>query len=170
MSLLLQSPSWTRRRRATASRPPRIEGTPEDVHAVGYLWLDVRGRYLRQRVLAQALHMAARRPTILILAEAQSKAGPEDPPVQDYTRHVVLPAHGKTGAGLDVYVRAGTTCSGARRTRTPSSWRCWPRGGSTTCWRPMPPKSTLAVSHMCDGGQASGARSPTLWTRRPFWC
>ena len=38
------------------------------------------GRYLWQRLLAQALHMAARRPTILILAEAQSKAGPGDPP------------------------------------------------------------------------------------------
>ena len=53
--------------------------------------------------------MATRRPTILILAEAQSKAGPEDPPFHDYTRHVMLPTHGKTGAGLDVYVRAGTT-------------------------------------------------------------
>ena len=31
------------------------------------------------------------------------------PPFQDYTRHVVLPAHGKTGVGLDVYVRARTT-------------------------------------------------------------
>ena len=49
--------------------------------------------------------MAARRPTILILAEAQSKAGPEDPPFEDYTRHVVLPAQKKTGAGLDVYSR-----------------------------------------------------------------
>ena len=53
--------------------------------------------------------MAGRRPTILIVAEAQSKAGPEDPPSQDYNRYVVLPAHGKTGAGLNVYVRAGTT-------------------------------------------------------------
>ena len=79
------------------------------MHAVGYLWLSVRGRYLRQRLLAQALHMAARHPTILILAEAESRAGPEDPPFQDYTRHVVLPAHGKTGAGLEVYVRTGTT-------------------------------------------------------------
>ena len=79
------------------------------MHAVGYLWLNVRGGYLRQRLLAQALHMAARCPTILILAEAQSKAGPKDTPFQDYTRHVVLPTHGKTGAGLDVYVRAGNT-------------------------------------------------------------
>ena len=76
---------------------------------MGYLWLNVRGRYLRQRLLAQALHMAARRPTVLILAEAQSRAGPEDPPFQDYTRHVLLPAHGKTGGGLEVYVRAATT-------------------------------------------------------------
>ena len=76
---------------------------------MGYLWLNVRGRYLRQRLLAQALHMAARRPTLLVLAEAQSRAGPEDPPFQDYARHVVLPAHGKTGAGLEVYVRTGTT-------------------------------------------------------------
>ena len=53
--------------------------------------------------------MAARRPTLLILAEAQSWAGPEDPPFQDYARHVVLLAQGKTGAGLEVYVRAGTT-------------------------------------------------------------
>ena len=53
--------------------------------------------------------MAARRPTILVLAEAQSRAGPEDPPFQDYAGHVLLPAHGKTGAGLEVYVRAGTT-------------------------------------------------------------
>ena len=56
-----------------------------------------------------ALHMAARRPTIHILAEAQSGAGPEDPPFLDYTQHIVLPADGKTGAGLDVYVRSGTT-------------------------------------------------------------
>ena len=49
------------------------------MHAVGYLWLNVHGRYLRQRLLAQALDIAARRPTILILAKAQSKAGPEDP-------------------------------------------------------------------------------------------
>ena len=76
---------------------------------MGYLWLNVRGRYLRQRLLAQALHMAARRPTLLSLAEAPSRAGPEDPPFQDYARHVVLPAHGKTGAGLEVYIRAGTT-------------------------------------------------------------
>ena len=27
----------------------------------------------------------------------------------DYMRHIVLPAKGKTGAGLDVYVRSGTT-------------------------------------------------------------
>ena len=76
---------------------------------MGYLWLNVRGRYLRQRLLAQALHMAARGPTLLLLAEAQSRAGPEDPPFQDYARHVVLPAHGKTGAGLEGYVRTGTT-------------------------------------------------------------
>ena len=31
------------------------------------------------------------------------------PPSQVYDRHVVLPAQGKTGAGLEVYVRAGTT-------------------------------------------------------------
>ena len=108
-NLLLLARSWTWRRKTTASHPPKIEGTPEDVHAVRYLWLNVRGRHLRQRLLAQALHMAARRPTILILAGAQSRAGPEDPPFLDYTWHVVLPAHGKTGAGLDVYVRAGTT-------------------------------------------------------------
>ena len=76
---------------------------------MGYLWLNVRGRYLRQRLLAQAMHMAARRPTLLILAQAQSRAGPEDPPFHDYARHVVLPAQGKTGAGLEVYVRTGTT-------------------------------------------------------------
>ena len=46
---------------------------------------------------------------LLILAEAQSKASLADPPFQDYTRHVVLPAHGKTGSGLGVYIRAGTT-------------------------------------------------------------
>ena len=43
------------------------------------------------------------------LAEAQSRAGLEDPPFLDYTRHIVLPADGKTGAGLDVYVHSGTT-------------------------------------------------------------
>ena len=79
------------------------------MHAVGCVWLNIRGRYLRQRLLAQALHMAAHRPTIHTLAKAQFKAGPEDSLLQDYTRHVVLPAHGKTGAGLDVYVRAGAT-------------------------------------------------------------
>ena len=60
--------------------------------------------------------MGARRPTLLILAEAHSRAGPEDPPFQDYAQHVVLPAQGKTGAGLEVYVRAGTT------TRTSLLW------------------------------------------------
>ena len=73
--------SWTRRRRTTASRCPRIEGTLEDVHAVGYLWLNVRGGYLRQRLLAQALHTAARHPTILILAEDPWRASPEEPPL-----------------------------------------------------------------------------------------
>ena len=73
---------------------------------MGYLWLNVRGTYLRQRPLAQALRMAARHPTIL-LAEAQSRAGPEDPQFLDYMRHIVLPA--EKGAGLDVYVRSGTT-------------------------------------------------------------
>ena len=57
------------------------------------IWLNVRGKYLRQRLLAQA----------------QSWAGPEDPPFLDYTRHIVLPTDGKTGVGLDVYVRSGTT-------------------------------------------------------------
>ena len=36
------------------------------------------------------------------------RIGPEDPPFQDF-RHVLLPAHGKPGAGLEVYVRAATT-------------------------------------------------------------
>ena len=58
--------------------------------------------------------MVAPRPTILIMAEAQSKAGPEDHPFQDYTRHVVTPAHGKTGAGLGVHFRAGTTTRATR--------------------------------------------------------
>ena len=35
--------------------------------------------------------------------------GPEGSLFQDYTRHVVLPAHGKTVAGLEVYVRTATT-------------------------------------------------------------
>ena len=104
---LLQS--WSRSRRTPAPRSPRSEGTPEDVHAVVYLWLNVQGRYLRQCLLAQALHMAARRPNLLMLAEGQTPAGPEDPAFQDYARHVVLPAQGKTGAGLEVYFRAGTT-------------------------------------------------------------
>ena len=46
---------------------------------------------------------------VVILADAKSRAGQEEPPLLDYTRHVVLPADGKTGAGLDVYVRSGTT-------------------------------------------------------------
>ena len=79
------------------------------MHAVGCVWLNIRGRYLRQRLLAQALHMAARRPTIPILDKAQVKAGLQDPPFHDHTWHIVLPAHGKTGAGLDVYVCAGAT-------------------------------------------------------------
>ena len=53
--------------------------------------------------------MAARRPSLLILAKAQSRASPEDPPFQDYAPHVVLPAQGKTGAGPEVYVREWTT-------------------------------------------------------------
>ena len=76
---------------------------------MGYLWHNVHGRYLRRQVLAHALHMAACRPTVLILAEAKAGAGPEDTPFLGYTRHTVLPASGKTGAGFDVYVRSGTT-------------------------------------------------------------
>ena len=76
---------------------------------MGYRWINVRVRYLQQRLLAHALHMAARRPTLLILAEARSRAGPEGSPFQDYDPQVVLPAQGKTGAGLEVYVRTGTT-------------------------------------------------------------
>ena len=40
--------------------------------------------------------MVARRPTVLVLAEAQSRASLEDPPSLDYTWHIVLPAEGKT--------------------------------------------------------------------------
>ena len=69
--------------------------------------------------------MAARRPTVLILVEAQSRAGPEGPPFLDYTCHVVLPPDGKRGAGFDVYVRSGTPPEplyfGAMRTLMPSS-------------------------------------------------
>ena len=53
------------------------------MHAVKYLWLNVRGRYLRQRLLAQASQMAARCPTILILAKPLSRVGLEDPPFLD---------------------------------------------------------------------------------------
>ena len=98
-------------------------------------------------------HVAARCPTILILAEAQSKAGPKDTPFLDYTRHVVLPAHGKTGAGLDMYVRVGTTTratllwgkedANALLMEVLTSW------GKHHVLVPMPPKSTLALSHMC---------------------
>ena len=80
-----------------------------DIYAVGYLWLSVRGRDLRQQLQAQALHMVARRPTVHILAEAQSSAGQEGPPFLDSTRHVVLPANGKTGVAFDVHVCSGTT-------------------------------------------------------------
>ena len=128
------------------------------MHAIGCLWLNVRGTYLRQPLLAQALHMLARRPTILILAEAQSKADPEDPPFPDCTRYVVLPAHGKTGSGLDMYVRAGTT------TRATLLWgkkdaitllmEVMTPWGTHHVLAAHAPKSTLAVSHMCDGGQA----------------
>ena len=106
-SVLLLARSWTRHRRTTASRSPKIECTPEELHAVGYLWLNVRGTYLRQHLLAQPLHRAARRPKILIVAKAKSRASPEVPPFLDYGRYIVLSAHGS--AGLDVYVRAGTT-------------------------------------------------------------
>ena len=163
-SLLL--PSRTRRRRTLAFRPLRIPGRPEDMHATANLWLNVRGRYLPQCLLMEALHMASRRPTILIVAEAPSKAGSEDP----HTWHVVLPAHGKTRAGLDVYVRAGTPTRptpligkedvNALLMEVPTLWL------SNTCWRPMPTKSTLAFSHVCHGGQACGARSRASCTRR----
>ena len=53
--------------------------------------------------------MVDRPPTILTLAEAQFRAGPEDSPFLDYTQHVMLPADGKTGACLAVYVYTGTT-------------------------------------------------------------
>ena len=98
----------------TTSPPLKIEGTPEDVHVVGYLRLNVPGRYLQQRLLAQALQTAGHRPMVLILAEAQSRAGPEDPPFLDYMRHIVLPGNGKTGAGLHVYVQSTTTTQATR--------------------------------------------------------
>ena len=79
------------------------------MHALGCLWRSVRGRDLRQRLLAHSNHIVARRPTILILAEAKSKAGPDDPPFWDYTQHVMLPVDGKTEAVLDVYVHTATT-------------------------------------------------------------
>ena len=79
------------------------------MHATGYLWLIVHGRDLQQHLLAQALQIAAHRPTVLILAKAQSRAGFEDPPFQEDARQVLLPAHGQTRAGLEVYVRPRTT-------------------------------------------------------------
>ena len=137
-----------------------------DVHAVGYLWLNARGRYLRHRLLAQALHMVARRPTVLILAEARSGKGPEDPPFLNYTRHIVLPANGKTGAvSMCMSARGpppGQSCSAVMRTPTPSYWRCSPCGESITCRRPMPPKSTVAVSPTSGGGRRYGARLPGM--------
>ena len=87
------------------------------MHAIEYMWLNVRSRSLWQQLLAQALHMAARDFAILNLAEAQSRPRPEDPPFLDYIRHIVLPAAGKMGAGLHVYVRSGTT------TRATMLWR-----------------------------------------------
>ena len=73
------------------------------------MWLNVRGGYPWQHPLARALDMAAHRPTILILAEAQFKAGLEDHPFRDYTTHIVLPTHGKTRTDFDVYVRTRIT-------------------------------------------------------------
>ena len=126
-------------RSTLAPRSPRIQGAPEDVHAMGYLWFNL---------LAQALHMAALRPTILGLTKAQSRAGPKDPPFHDYARQVLLPAHGTTGAGLEVYVRVGIT------TRASLLWskedanallmEVLTRGVDIMCWRPTPPRSTLA--------------------------
>ena len=55
---------------------------------MGYLWLNVSGRYLWWRLLARALHMAARRPTVLILVEAQSRAGMNTPLY--WTTHTTL--------------------------------------------------------------------------------
>ena len=117
--------------------------------------------------------MGARRPTILIVDEAQSRADLELPLFQDYIRHGVLSAHGKTGAGLEVYILAGTT------TRASLTWgkedanallmEVPTRGGSITCWRTMPPKSTWVLSHMFGGVRASGGKSPASWTRRPSW-
>ena len=74
-----------------------------------YRWLSVCSRYLRWWLLAHAVHMTVCRCTILIVAEAQSRACPEEATFLDYKRHIVLPADGKTQAGLDVHVRSGTT-------------------------------------------------------------
>ena len=68
-----------------------------DIHAVRYLWLNAQGRYLRQRLLAQALRMAVCCPTVLILAEAHSSVAPEDPPFLDYTRQTLLPPKWQEG-------------------------------------------------------------------------
>ena len=54
-----------------------MESTPEEVHAVSDLQLNVRGQYLRQQLLAQAVHMASHRPRLLIVAKAQTRAGPK---------------------------------------------------------------------------------------------
>ena len=62
---------WSRR-----TTPPshlKVEGTPKDLHRLGYLWVNIHGRYLRRRLVAQTLHTAPRRPTVILWAKAQSR-------------------------------------------------------------------------------------------------
>ena len=70
---------------------------------MGHLCLNIRGRYLRQQLLAQALHMVRCRPDIMVLAESQSRQGEEEPPFEGYTCHVHVGAGG-AGKAIDVYV------------------------------------------------------------------
>ena len=55
--------------------------TGDHGHAAGYMWLNIQGRHWRQRLLAQALHMAPNRPKIMVLVESQPWRWQEEPPL-----------------------------------------------------------------------------------------
>ena len=68
-------------------------------HAVGYLWLNICRWYLRQWLLAHALHMAPRHQDIMVLAQSQSHRGREEPPLERCTHHVHV-GTGRAGMGI----------------------------------------------------------------------
>ena len=113
--------------------------------------------------------MATRHPTVLILAEARSRAGLEDPPILG-----VHTAHSAARQWQDGGTFPCVCPFGDHHQATPF-WghedanallmEVLPLWESIMCWRPMPRKSTSTTSPMSGGWQRYGARLPVWLTR-----